>query len=672
MKHPPLVPAEFATTSDGTPFSAAFDDVYHSAHGGLAQARHVFIQGNNLADRWLQQNPFVIAETGFGLGLNFLATWQAWQAAGRPCRLHFVSVEKHPFRRADLARALADFAELTPLAEQLLKQWPLLVTGFHRLHFDDDQITLTLLFGAAQMQLPQLSAGLDALYLDGFAPARNPDLWAPDVLATLTRLSHSATTLATWSVAGELRRTLEQLGWSLERRPGFGNKREMLVGRYVNVNPRKNASAAVPKRDFPKTDSRLRGVLPAPSKWIPLRITFRASPRKAIVIGAGLAGTAISERLAQRGWQVELFERHAAPAQAASGNPSGVLLPMLAKDDAPGAQLSRACFLYTLRRLAELPAVRWSPCGVLHIADDLSHEALQRATVDTLRLPEDFVRFLDHATAEALIGHPLAHGGWWFPGGGWVDPRSLCNALLAAGGERIRAHYGVAIARLEQTPDGWQIFDDTGQLRGSAPHVILANAQAAGTLLPYPIPLTLTPIRGQISFLPQLAAANPPLRHVLCRSGYLTPPASGMVCVGASFDRDDSDLQSRLSDHEGNLRRLEELLPGAVHGIDASTLDGRIGIRAATRDRLPLVGTLPAPMLPKEATQVTLATLPRMTGLHALLGLGARGMVWAPLAAELLASQLCGEPLPLEQKLVRLIDPARFYLHALRHETANL
>lgn len=649
MKHPPLVPAEFATTSDGTPFSAAFDDVYHSAHGGLAQARHVFIQGNNLADRWLQQNPFVIAETGFGLGLNFLATWQAWQAAGKPCRLHFISVEKHPFRRADLARALADFVELTPLAEQLLKQWPLLVTGFHRLHFDDGQITLTLLFGAAQIQLPQLSAGLDALYLDGFAPAKNPDLWSPDVLATLTRLSHSATTLATWSVAGELRRTLEQLGWSLERRPGFGNKREMLVGRYASVNPRKNASAAVS---------------PAP--------TFRASSSKAIVIGAGLAGTAISERLAQHGWQVELFERHAAPAQAASGNPSGVLLPMLAKDDAPGAQLSRACFLYALRRLAELPAVRWSPCGVLHIADDLSHEVLQRATVDALRLAEDFVRFLDHATAEALIGHPLAHGGWWFPAGGWVDPRSLCNALLAAGGERIRAHYGVAITRLEQTPDGWQVFDDTGHLRGSAPHVILANAQAADTLLPYPIPLTLTPIRGQISFLPQLAAANPPLRHVLCRSGYLTPPASGMVCVGASFDRDDNDLQSRLSDHEGNLRRLEELLPGAVHGIDASTLDGRIGIRAATRDRLPLVGTLPAPMLPKEATQVTLATLPRMTGLHALLGLGARGMVWAPLAAELLASQLCGEPLPIEQKLVRLMDPARFYLHALRRNTANL
>jgi tRNA 5-methylaminomethyl-2-thiouridine biosynthesis bifunctional protein len=145
-----------------------------------------------------------------------------------------------------------------------------------------------------------------------------------------------------------------------------------------------------------------------------------------------------------------------------------------------------------------------------------------------------------------------------------------------------------------------------------------------------------------------------------------------MVCVGASFDRDDSDLQSRLSDHEGNLRRLDELLPGAAQGIDASTLDGRIGIRAAPRDRLPLVGMLPALMTTKEAAQVTLATLPRMAGLHALLGLGARGMVWAPLAAELLASQLCGEPLPLEQKLVRLIDPARFYLHALRRESGDM
>ena len=395
--------------------------------------------------------------------------------------------------------------------------------------------------------------------------------------------------------------------------------------------------------------------------------------RKALVIGAGLAGVAISERLAQRGWQVDLFERNAAPAQEASGNPSGVLLPLLTRDDAPAARLSRACYLYALRRLTELPGVRWSPCGVLHVARDAEHEALQCSIVDELNLPAELVSFLDHAAAEAKIGRPLAHGGWWFPAGGWVDPASLCNALLAVGGGRIRAHYNVEVARLEQTIYGWQIFDSADNLLGSAPHLILANAQAAEALLPCPVPLTLVPIRGQISYLEKLAGNDhyPPLRHVLCRSGYLTPPGSGILCVGASFDSGDSDLQSRLSDHQGNLQRLEELLPGAALGIDARTLTGRVGIRSTARDRLPLVGPLPAPLAAKDVEHATLINMPRIPGLHVLLGLGARGMVWAPLAAELLASQLAGEPLPLESRLVKLLDPARFYLHEMRRKNVS-
>lgn len=395
--------------------------------------------------------------------------------------------------------------------------------------------------------------------------------------------------------------------------------------------------------------------------------------KHALVIGAGLAGAAISERLAQRGWQVDLYERNAAPAQEASGNPSGVLLPLLTRDDAPAARLSRACYRYALYRLAELPGVRWSPCGVLHIARDAEHEVLQRATINELNLPAGLVSFLDHAAAQAQTGRPLAHGGWWFPTGGWVDPASLCNALLAAGGNRICTHYGVAVARLKQTIDGWQIFDSADNLLGSAAHLILANAQAAEALLPCPVPLTLTPIRGQISYLDELGGSDnhPPLRHVLCRSGYLTPPESGTLCIGASFDSGDSDLQIRLSDHQGNLQRLEELLPGAALGIDACTLTGRVGIRSTTRDRVPLVGTLPAPLAAKDVEQTTLINMPRTPGLHVLLGLGARGMVWAPLAAEFLASQLAGGPLPLEPALAKRLDPARFYLQALRRKNVS-
>jgi tRNA 5-methylaminomethyl-2-thiouridine biosynthesis bifunctional protein len=640
---PPVVPAELAFAGDGTPYSPACDDVYHSAHGGLAQARHVFLAGNGLPDRWRGSGQFVILETGFGLGLNFLATWQAWRESSTQGRLHFVSAEKHPFRRDDLAGLLAPYPELQSMAEQLLRQWPPLTPGFHRLHFDNGRVSLTLLLGDAQALLPQLAARIDAIFLDGFAPAKNPELWSPDLLEAVTRLCHSGTTLATWSVAAEVRHALESTGWTLERRPGFATKREMLCGTLANA------------------------VSPAP--------TFQGMPhgtpaRRAIVIGAGLAGSAVSERLAARGWQVELFERHAQPAQEASGNPSGILLPHLAKDDALAARLSRACYLYALRRLEDLPGVRWSACGVLQVARDADHEVLQRETLRQLRLPSDLAAFLERDAAAALIGHDVAHGGWWFPGGGWVSPGSLCTALLAAGSESIRLHFGSEVAALRQTADGWQAFAADGGLLASAPHVILANAHAANRLLAQNLPLT--PIRGQISYLSApCPGAVSALRHVVCRSGYITPPQAGIVCVGASFDSGDSDLAPRLTDHAGNLQRLEELLPGAARGIDPALLDGRVGLRSAAPDRLPLIGTLPDTN-GIAGSAATLETLPRLAGLHVLLGLSARGMVWAPLAAELLASQLEGEPLPVERDLVRAVDPARFHLRAARRGKAGL
>jgi tRNA 5-methylaminomethyl-2-thiouridine biosynthesis bifunctional protein len=635
--YPPLVSAEPAAAGDGTPYSALYDDVYHAAHGGLAQSRHVFLAGNDLPERWRGSESFVILETGFGLGLNFLATWQAWRESQAKGRLHFVSVEKHPFRRDDLARLHAAYPEVAELSALLLRQWPPLAPGFHRLHFDAGRVTLTLLLSDAQVLLPQLVAAVDAVFLDGFSPAKNPDMWAPALLASVTRLCRPGAGLATWSVTGELRHALEAGGWQLQRRPGFATKREMLIG------------------SLPAATS------PAPAI---------AGSRRAIVIGAGLAGTAVSERLANRGWHVDLFERHAAPAQEASGNPAGILLPHMAKDDALAARLSRACYLYALRRLGDLPGVRWSPCGVLQVARDAVHEGLQRDTVRELHLPPDFATFLEHDPAAALIGHQLAHGGWWFPGGGWVSPGSVCNALLAAGGDRISAHFGTEVASLRKTTEGWQVFDADGVRLAGAPHVILANAHAASRLLPQALPLT--PIRGQVSYLPARSHERLSfLCHVICRSGYLTPPAAGTVCFGASFDSGDTDMALRVADHEGNLQRLGELLPGAVQDIDPALLDGRVGLRSAAQDRLPLAGSLPDTEA-AAGNSPNLDSLPRRAGLHALLGLSARGMVWAPLAAELLASQLEGEPLPLERDLARAVDPGRFHLRAVRRGKPGL
>ena len=229
-----LEPARLTLAADGTPFSSIYDDVYHSAAGAQAQAKHVFLAGNGLPDRWAGHAQFVIVETGFGLGLNFLATWLAWRNDPQRCRaLHFVSLEKHPLAAADLALAHAAWPELVVLAEALRQHWPALEAGAHHLEFDGGRVRLTLHFGDAVDTLPELGVRADAFYLDGFSPAKNPELWSSALCRSLARLAVHGATLATWSVAGDVRRALAAAGFEVAKRPGFAGKRQMLVGRFA-------------------------------------------------------------------------------------------------------------------------------------------------------------------------------------------------------------------------------------------------------------------------------------------------------------------------------------------------------------------------------------------------------------------------------------------------------
>ena len=228
-----LFSARLSADADGTPCSEYYGDVYHSRHGAQAQARHVFLAGNALPSRWRGRNEFAILETGFGLGLNFLATWQRWRDDAGACRtLRFVSLEKHPFDSADLARAHAAWPDFANLSEELLRRWPALVAGEHRLELDGGRVELVLVFGDAVDTLPRLGVAIDAFYLDGFSPAKNPELWSPEICRLLARRAKPGATLATWSVAGHVRRALRGAGFDVEKRPGFGGKRQMLVGRY--------------------------------------------------------------------------------------------------------------------------------------------------------------------------------------------------------------------------------------------------------------------------------------------------------------------------------------------------------------------------------------------------------------------------------------------------------
>jgi tRNA 5-methylaminomethyl-2-thiouridine biosynthesis bifunctional protein len=599
----PVIPARLAFDPGGVPYSEAYGDVYHSADGGPEQARHVFLAGNGLPERWRGRESFTVVECGFGLGVNFLVTCaELLRDLSAPRRMHYVSVEKHPFPKRDLTEALARYPELSPLASELLTGWPLPLPGFHRLHLAHGRVTLTLLFGDAQSLLAQLDARVDAFYLDGFAPEKNPEMWSPAIMKELARLAAPGATFATWTVAGGVRAALAGAGFSVEKHAGFGRKREMLAGSL----PERPEHAAAPDR-------------------------------RVAVVGAGIAGTSCAERLAARGWAVTLIDRHAAPAREASGNPVGLLRAALHREDTALARLSRAALGYALRHFSALAGegpLPWKQSGVLRLARDAAQMQRFEEVAGANAFPAEFARCVEAAEAARIAGRAVRGPGWWLPSSGWASPAALCAAQIER--TRIRRVFSAEVVRLAANGANWRIEGARGVL-AEAPHVILANAVDANALLPG-ASLPLTPVRGQVTFAPPGKTLQVPVSG----DGFVAPTADGFV-LGATFQLDDPERKPRVVDHAVNVARAESLLPGFTEGLVPARLAGRVAFRATTPDRLPIYGELPG-----------------YPGVYAALGLGANGLLWAPLCAEWLASQMEGEPWPIERELAAAIGPGRF------------
>ena len=652
----PLIPATLAFRDNGTPFSPRHDDIYHSAVGGLAQAQYVFLEGNGLPERWQRRRVFTVLETGFGMGINFLATWAAWRADPARCeRLHFVSTEIHPFSRADLLRAYAATvvdASIVSLGQTLADAWPMLVPGTHRLEFEGGRVTLTLAFGDAVDTLPTLWLRADAFYLDGFAPAKNPELWTPAIFKSLARLAGEDATFSTYTSSGDVKRALTQTGFEYRKIEGFGWKRAMLLGRFA---PRWRV-----RRHEPPT---------------PLAI----HERHAVVVGAGLAGCALIERLAARGWQITSLERHDALARDASGNPAGVFHPMLSRDDSVASRITRAGFLYALQRWAELAQAGHRPVrgaeGLLQLAANDDEASMMAAALSAFGYPSDYVTPLERVQAERIAKLPVAHGGWLFPHGGWIDPVSLCAAQCAAAGGRLERRFGVEAARIERSGNRWSVLDTNGHTLARAPVVIFANAHDAARVAGLQYAPTQN-VRGQLTLLP--AGSVPSLALPVIGEGYAVPLADGVTLTGATYDIDDPEPAVQAAGHIENLQRLAQMLPtlaGAFDQQHAASLAGRVAFRCVTSDRLPMIGALAdeaAAIQDRERLRGAWPLdLPRANGLYGAFAYGSRGLVWAGLGAELIVSQIEGEPWPIERDLAEDLDPARFLLRALRHGTAR-
>ncbi|MBK6286999.1 MAG: bifunctional tRNA (5-methylaminomethyl-2-thiouridine)(34)-methyltransferase MnmD/FAD-dependent 5-carboxymethylaminomethyl-2-thiouridine(34) oxidoreductase MnmC [Gammaproteobacteria bacterium] len=668
---PPLavVPAQPQWLDDGTPYSQMFADVYYSRDDGLAESQYVFLQQNALEARWSalprdSHAVFVIGETGFGTGLNFLLAWQLWERVAPPgARLVFRSLEAWPLETASLARALARWPELASCSAQLTANWPPLLPGLHSIELGAGRVSLQLFFGDVLDALREFGPAhplapvttADAWFLDGFAPARNPAMWSDEVLRQIAVLSRPGTTLSTFSAAAPVRDALTAHGFTVRKIPGFGRKRDMI-------------SAHRDQRAAPMTPV---------ARSTPWHIAMhpRTNERSALVIGAGIAGCTAALALARRGWEVSVLESADGPATGAS---QAMLFTQLALGDSAHAEFTLLGYLHALRFYRALlgdDATQRSACGMLQLYTTGKDQALLARLRQRYAALDRLVQFVDAAQASRLCGARVEHDGLFLPGSGWVAPNAARTRALAH--PRIRTRFGVRVETLRRAGDGWLAGTD-GQGDFTAAAVIIANSLAANSLLG-PAAVPLTPVRGQITLVPRALILEAP-HCVISGDGYVAPMLDGQLCCGASFEPHGSGHGATDSEHRDNLERLARLLPGnVVRDIAPADLAARVGLRATTPDRLPVAGPVPD----AAACAAEFAALARNArkpiarlgsyqgGLYASIGHGSRGMTSAPLCAEMIAAHLCGEPAPVSDAISRALSPARFLLRGIVRSNAR-
>ncbi len=661
---------------NGHPHSSEFGDIYFSNQGGLEETEYVFLQQNQLQQRWakLKQTLFVIAETGFGTGLNFLSSWRLWQKISPPhSRLHYIACEKHPLKYQDLARALQLWPELEIYATALLEQYPDHSPGIHRLHLTltngDKTVILDLHYGDAAQSLNTLfhpnGARVDAWYLDGFAPKLNPSLWSETLFQRMAHLSKTGTTVSTYTAVGAVRRGLMQQGFKMQKTPGFGNKREMLSGVFSQIKTAAHPLCKNPWFTLPQSPEKKSG------------------GNNVVVIGAGLAGCSTAYSLALRACNVTLIERETRIASRASGNKQAVLYCKIAKSPTAYSRFLLQSYLFAagqFRVLSKHIDIAWHPCGAIQLAHKQREREKQQSITARGDYSSQIVQAIGAQQATDIAGLQLTLGGFYFPQSGWLSPQSLCNAYTQL--SRIKIMTRTEALELVHTGEKWQLLaaaDADRSIIAEAEHVVIATSFDATQFsqLASEAINPLIPVRGQINYLPQNGLSQR-LSTVLCAEGSVMPAYNGMHSLGASYSTvlTDPTLQAQESDF--NMAIIKQYLPQLYENFQ-STIKlevGRVSIRCSTQDYAPLVGAVADYRkfrqqyadLSRNARQQITTPGAYHPGLYINVGHGSHGLSTCPLSAEYLASLICREPSPIERELIAAIHPARFIIKALKRQ----
>ncbi len=725
---------------DDQPYSRTFSDVYFSSVDACRETQHVFIDANRLTERWGQLDDnasFTIVETGFGAGLNFLTSAQLWLEQGpKNGLLHFASIEKHPLSREDFARAIKAWPQFVSISEQLIEQYPPPIPGFHRIYLDPvrdnpaslqhqhkDQhrhrIALTLIFADAEQALTQLRQSehpgfrkhrqfsVDAWFLDGFAPANNPEMWTTDIYQAIADLSDTQTSLSTFTAATLVRRGLEEVGFKLNKISGYGLKREMLKGQFgaeaIKAEPKPELKPELKPESRQDSKYRRKSRVRLPPPWhIDARKDPSLSsptaqrntidnnqPKQAAIIGAGIAGCSTAFALAQRGWEVTLYDPAGSPGAGASGNSQGIIYPRLSPEASFLSRFNLSALAFATRFYSRFwdqsdtggSPINGSRCGILVLPEQSSDQKVFAKIAANFDSCDDFVSLLDTALnvdeIQAISGVDLdATTALYFPSLGWIKPQKIC--------EQLTHHKNIQLqqARIEHlirdiANDRWLLKTDNPADNYSAKTAVLATSyQSKGFDAAQHLPLKA--IRGQISISPATSASQA-LKTVVCGAGYLAPASSKVHSFGATYHLNDSAENVRDRDHLLNLETLaltDPTLPSLLGQPSISTLTGRAALRCTTPDYLPVLGRAPnferfledfAPLRQDARADIALAGS-YWPDLYIHCGLGSRGFTYAPLGAELLAGLINKEVPVLPVDLQMALHPGRFIIRDLKRQ----
>ena len=642
---------------DGQPYSPGYEDIYYSIAGGREESEYVFLQHNELAARWHKlgvDEPFVIAETGFGTGLNFVLSMQAWAekielGQVKPgARLHYFGIEKHPVSPADIERVARNWPELSACYAELLAVYPPPVEGEHCRALLGGRVQLHLIFADVIEALEPGAWQADAWYLDGFGPDKNADLWSDQVFQLIEKNSRQGATLSTYSAAGFVRRGLQAAGFSVSKVKGHGKKREMIT---AVLNNKKHAQSRAP--------------------WYELA-PVHYQKKQAVIIGAGLAGLTAAWSLVQRGWQVTVIEKHPHVAVEASGNPAGLLMPRLSIDNKTDARFYAGAMLYASHCLDQLQQQSdekfWFHDGVYSIFKAGKAEKL----IDRHGYAEQFMKILHQHELKIYIADPQATLSF-FPAAGWASPKGLCEQLLRACGTSLK-FISQHVVAIRQQHNQWQALDAHGQSIACAEVMIIASGVDANQFEGVSW-LPLSSVRGQVTEIPA-SQKSISFNTALSFDAYVTPEHNGVHYAGASYRAGDDSTQLSQVEQDEILTHLQQCLPSVF--IVPEQLTGRVGFRPVSDDMTPIVGAVPDQHAFAEDYKELHHGRPNehypaaryLTGLYISAAHGSRGICSSFLAAEMLAAMIVSEPLPVNQQTVEHLSPARFLMRKLRRGQA--